>query len=194
MAEPLRRDDVLVSIARAARQAGAVVFVGNGFNARALCALADHPDNFYMVGSMGLCPTIAAGFSHASGRPAIAIEGDGNALMGLSGYPAAAQAARPPFIHCVLDNLVYETTGGQLTLSAGVDFPLLARAAGYGQVVQVSGREELELALDAALSASSSTFLHIRTVRQDQPRHPRVPYSPPAIAERFRRAGEITTQ
>lgn len=188
MTELLSRDDVIRTVAGVSRRAGAVVFIGNGFNARALCALADHPDNFYMVGSMGLGPALAAGFSHCSGRPTAVLEGDGNALMGLSGYPVAVQAARAPFLHCVLDNRLYETTGGQLTLADKVDLPAVARACGYGEVHQARDLAELEQLAAAALTGSSRTFLYLRTGRQTGPKHPRVAYTPPEIAERFRRA------
>src|SRR6266849_3100530 len=98
----MKRDEVLSLIATIAEKKRAFIFVGNGYNARALCALADHPYAFYMVGSMSLCPTLAAGFSHFVKAPVIAIEGDGNALMGMSGFPVASNAASGAFVHVVL--------------------------------------------------------------------------------------------
>src|SRR5207302_1935480 len=117
----MTRDDVLKTIAKIVKGKNAAVFIGNGYNARALCALSDNENIFYMLGSMSLGPTLAAGFSHFSHKPLIVIEGDGNALMGLSSYPVAVFAAASPFIHIVLDNAVYESTGGQKTLSPYVD-------------------------------------------------------------------------
>jgi len=187
MSEPLVRDSAILAIAAAARRAGAVVFAGNGFNARALAALADHPDNFYMLGSMGLGPVLAAGFSRCSGTPTVVIEGDGNALMGLSGHPAALGAARTPFVHCVLDNGVYETTGGQRTLSPAVDMMLLARGCGYPEVHRVATGGELTARLDAALARRRHTFVQVQTRRSDGPTHPRVPYDPPQVVTRFGR-------
>ena len=93
----MTRDEILRLVAKMARGAGAAVFTGNGYNARTLAALDDRPEFFYMVGSMGLCPTLAAGFAHRSRMPVIVVEGDGNALMGLSGFPvtACASSCRP---------------------------------------------------------------------------------------------------
>jgi thiamine pyrophosphate-dependent acetolactate synthase large subunit-like protein len=122
----LRRDDVLLAAAAGARRWDAAIFVGNGNNARAMATLDDRPQNFYMVGSMGEYPCVAAGFAARSRTPVIAIEGDGNALMGMSGWPAVRATAARSFVHVVLDNGVYETTGSQLTLAHAVDLPAVA--------------------------------------------------------------------
>src|SRR6266566_7694195 len=126
----MKRDEALRAIAAAAVKSRAAVFVGNGYNARALYALADRGEFFYMVGSMGLCSTLAAGFAHCVQMPVIAVEGDGNALMGLSGFPVASKAARGQFIHVVLDNGQHESTGGHQGLSSQIDFGLVASGAG----------------------------------------------------------------
>jgi phosphonopyruvate decarboxylase len=184
----ITRDDALRLVVSAANERNAVVFVGNGYNARALCAIADQPRFFYMVGSMGLCPTLAAGFSHCARVPVIAVEGDGNSLMGLSGYPVAATAARGPFVHLVLDNGSYETTGGQATLSAQVRFDAVAVAAGYDRAHHPADLESLRETLAVALQASQRTFICVSTALTTDPAHGRVPYLPEEITGRFREA------
>jgi len=181
------RDEILRLVARMARGAGAAVFTGNGYNARTLAALDDRPEFFYMVGSMGLCPTLAAGFAHRSRMPVIVVEGDGNALMGLSGFPVTACASSAAFVHIVLDNGLYETTGGQKTLAARVDFGLLALGAGYDRVYRPEDLLALEGALEGALPQAQRTFIVVRTDRQTSAPYPRVPYHPREIAERFRK-------
>jgi thiamine pyrophosphate-dependent acetolactate synthase large subunit-like protein len=183
-----RRDDVLAAAARVADEHEAALFVGNGYNARAVAALADRPRSFFMVGSMGLCPTLAAGYAHARGEPVVAIEGDGNALMGLSGFPVVARAATERFVHVVLDNGLYETTGGQTTLASGVDFGLLALASGYARVYRPQTLESVATAVEAGLGDGGSTFVYVRTEPGADPLHPRVPYHPREIARRFREA------
>jgi len=179
------REEAILAVARAAQRAGAAVFAGNGYNARTLAALAGRPEHFCMVGSMGLGPLIAAGFSHCSGRATIVVEGDGNALMGLSGWPAAVKAAAAPFVHVVLDNGVYETTGGQKTLAPGVDFLALAGGCGYQRAVRVETVAALDETLATALRGPAKTFLHVPSRRQTGAAHPRVPYTPEEIAARF---------
>lgn len=182
----MTREEVLQVVDRAAAAAGAALFTGSGCNAQALAAIADRPSHFYMLGSMGLCATLAAGFSGRSGRPVVAVEGDGNALMGLSGLPVAAAAAGRPFVHIVLDNGLHETTGGQLTLAGGVDFGLLALGAGYERLYRVSDLAGLDAALQAGLSSRERTFVHAATEPDQGPPRPRVAHHPREIARRFR--------
>ena len=184
----MNRDEVLRLVASVAKSNKAVIFVGNAFNARALCALDDQADFFYMVGSMGLCPTLAAGFSHCMRIPVIAIEGDGNALMGLSGFPVAAKVSSAAFVHLVLDNGVYETTGGQQTLSTQVDFMQIALGMGYDHCLHPDDLQSLESFLAAALQGIDRSFIYVGTTVSTGIIHPRVPYHPHLITQRFREA------
>jgi len=184
----MNRDEVLRLVASVAKSNKAVIFVGNAYNARALCALDDQEDFFYMVGSMGLCPTLAAGFSHCMRIPVIAIEGDGNALMGLSGFPVAAKVSSAAFVHLVLDNGVYETTGGQQTLSTQVDFMQIALGMGYDHCLHPDDLQSLESFLAAALQGIDRSFIYVGTTVSTGIIHPRVPYHPHLITQRFREA------
>lgn len=187
----MKRDEVLSLIATLAEKKGAYTFVGNASTARALCALADHPHAFYMVGSMSLCPALAAGFSHFVQDPVIAIEGDGNALMGLSGFPVASNAAHGAFVHVVLDNGLYETTGGQQTLSARLDFVQVALASGYTHGYHPDTLVALASLLEAALESKEPTFLCVSTETSTGITHPRVPYHPHHITQRFCEAVQL---
>jgi phosphonopyruvate decarboxylase len=188
MTEKMYRDDVLWAATKVASRMGAVIFVGNGNNARALYAIDDRPEIFYMVGSMGLCAALAAGFSHCAQVPTMVIEGDGNTLMGLSGLPAVTKAAKEKFVHLVLDNGIYETTGGQKTLASMVSFKEIAIATGYECVHQPKNLEELEAMIAIALTAHYRTFLYIATRPQAGVQHPRVGHHPHDIATRFMEA------
>lgn len=186
----MKRDEALSIIAGIAKRNDATVFVGNGSNARAFYVLADEPHVFYMVGSMGLCPTLAAGFSHSARTPVIAVEGDGNALMGLSGFPVASNAAgmENAFVHVVFDNGLYETTGGQLTLSYQVDFVQLASSSGYDHCYHPDTPQTLTMLLETALQEKQKAFFFISTEVSTEAMHPRVPFHPRIIAQRFRDA------
>ena len=184
----MTRDEVLNVIADSALKNSAALFIGNGYNARTLCAIKDQPQFFYMLGSMGLCPTLAAGFSHCTSRPVIAVEGDGNALMGLSGFPVASAAAQGSFVHLVIDNGLYESTGGQQNLSPQVDFLQMALGAGYDLAYRPEDLSSLEALLKWALQQSQRIFFHVLTSAKDGIIHPRVSYHPYQITERFREA------
>ncbi|HEU4730031.1 MAG TPA: thiamine pyrophosphate-dependent enzyme [Kofleriaceae bacterium] len=176
---------MLRAILAAVRSASGAMFVGNGANARVAHALDDAPWVFYMMGSMGMCAPLAAGFSRFAGRPVVAVEGDGNAVMGLSGLPVVAAAARPPFLHIVLDNGTYETTGGQRVLAPDLLFVRAAGGAGYDPVRDIAGMEELADALERGLVAEQVGFLRVRIEPDTAPLPPRVRYSPEQIPPRF---------
>ncbi|HJT59508.1 MAG TPA: thiamine pyrophosphate-dependent enzyme [Ktedonobacteraceae bacterium] len=180
------RDEALDVIADVALKNGAALFIGNGYNARSLCAIRDRAQFFYMLGSMGLGPTLAAGFSHCSGKPVIVVEGDGNALMGLSGFPVASNAARGAFVHLVLDNGLYESTGGQCNLSFQVDFLQVAQGAGYEAAYRAEDTDSLAMLLEYTLAETRPSFLHVPTGAKDGIIHPRVPFHPNQVAQRFR--------
>jgi thiamine pyrophosphate-dependent acetolactate synthase large subunit-like protein len=182
----MTRDEALNIIAESALKNAAALFIGNGYNARSLCAIKDRAQFFYMLGSMGLGPTLAAGFSHCTGKPVIVVEGDGNALMGLSGFPVASSAARGSFVHLVLDNGVYESTGGQQNLSFQVDFLQVAHGVGYEAAYRAEDTGSLASLLEHTLGQTQRTFLHVPTGTKDGIIHPRVPYHPNQIAQRFR--------
>ena len=84
-----------------------------------LWASGQRPQNFYMLGSMGLAVPIALGVALAQpARQVFALEGDGSLLMqlGALGTIAAAGAEEPGVI--VFDNGTYQITGSQPALTS----------------------------------------------------------------------------
>lgn len=181
----MNRESVIQTIGRCSKQNGVYVFVGNGYNARALCALEDHESFFYMVGSMGLCSTLAAGFAHFTDQPVIAVEGDGNALMGMSGLPVVSQATdQKTFVHVVLVNGVYETTGGQKNLAPYVRFSQIALGSGYDRVLQPSDMDSFSTALESSIRTNQRTMIIVKTEKSNVI-HERVKYDPVEVKDRF---------
>lgn len=185
----MTRDDLVEAVTRACAGHAAVLFVGNGSVARSVATLHDRDEVFYMVGSMGLCSSIAAGFCHARRRPVVALEGDANLLMGMSGLPAVARATRGrTFVHVVADNGQCETTGGQRTVTDGVDVERLAAACGYERSARCEDADDVTVVLDQALTEGGSWMLHAPVVPGTSPKHARVPQHPREITRRFRDA------
>ena len=74
------------------------------------------PQNFYMLGSMGLTIPIALGVAIAQPkRHAIALEGDGSLLMQLGCLATVAMLKPKNLTIVVWDNGIYQITGGQKT-------------------------------------------------------------------------------
>ena len=94
------------------------------------------PQNFYMLGSMGLAIPIALGVALAQpGRGIVALEGDGSLLMQLGCLTTVAALGPKNLVIVVMDNGCYQITGGQPTATAAVGAggaDVVAIAAGCG--------------------------------------------------------------
>jgi thiamine pyrophosphate-dependent acetolactate synthase large subunit-like protein len=98
--------------------------------------LSDQPLDFaYMPSSMGQGPALGLGLALAHPEHgAIVINGDGSMLMNLGSLVSLANHPANVFV-VIIDNGIYEITGGQATAGKGhTDFAGLARAAGIGRV------------------------------------------------------------
>jgi phosphonopyruvate decarboxylase len=164
------------------------VLHANGYICRESFAVADRPQSFYMIGSMGLAPAIALGLALARPRRRVVVfDGDGNLLMNLGILPMIAAWQPPNLLHLVFDNEVYGSTGNQASASRAVRLDRLAAAAGVASATAVSDPEGLEAALRAALATPGPHFVlaKVTAVEADVPR---IPYGPAALRDRFRTA------
>lgn len=168
------------------------VVAANGYISREACAIADRPQNFYMIGSMGLASAIALGLSLGRpGRPVVVLDGDGNLLMSLGTLPMVAALGARRLVHCVFDNEVYGSTGNQRSLSRHVRLDRVAAAAGYRTAAAVTGAPEISAAVESALGGVGPHFV-LAKVTAEEADVPRIPYAPTAIRDRFRAAVAAT--
>ena len=150
-----------------------------------LWSAGHRPQNFYMLGSMGLAIPIAFGVALAQPkRHVIALEGDGSLLMQL-GCLATIAAQKPKNLTIVImDNGLYQITGGQRTPAAGTaDYVALARAAGLSKCAWAGDEEDFEKLIDAALAEGGPSFIAARI--DDQPGVGTTDRDPVQIRERF---------
>jgi len=164
----------------------------NGYICRESFAVRDRPENFYMIGSMGLASSIGLGAALArDDRTVVIFDGDGNLLMNLGILPMIGDAGRRRrprrFVHIVFDNGVYASTGGQPSPGQATRLDRVAAAAGYARTVCVTTAREISLAVTEALESEGPSFLLARVTAEDKPA-PRIPYPPEEIRDRFRRA------
>lgn len=109
-----------------------VLLTTTGFTSRAFRALGPIKNHFPMAGSMGCVASIGLGIAlSCPGRKVIVIDGDGALLMRLGVLTTIGYYGPTNFIHIVLDNEAYESTGSQPSASSRIDFPLIALGAGY---------------------------------------------------------------
>src|SRR6185436_2338733 len=160
----------------------------NGYICRESFSVADRPQSFYMIGSMGLAPAIALGLALA--RPArrtVVFDGDGNLLMNLGILAMIGGRRTPNLLHLVFDNEVYGSTGNQASPSREVRLDRLAAGAGYRTAVAVAGPDELGAALASTRAADGPHFVLIKVTREEAPA-PRITYAPAVLRDRFRSA------
>jgi len=94
-----------------ARHPHAAIVFANGLNSREASAVADRPQNLYLLHGMGEAVSVGVGLKTA--RPdleVVVVDGDGNAWMGLA---ALSLLPRDGIEYYVLANGTYETTGAQ---------------------------------------------------------------------------------
>ncbi len=164
------------------------VIHANGYVCRESFAVADRPQNFYMIGSMGLASAIALGLAVA--RPdltPVIFDGDGNLLMNLGILPLVGALAPRNLVHVVFDNEVYGSTGNQRSVSASVRLDYLAAAAGYRCVTAAVTAEAIREAVGGALARPGPHFVLVKVTPREAP-VPRIPHPPEAIRDRFRSA------
>ncbi len=129
-----------------------------------LWAAGQRPQNFYMLGSMGLAFPIALGVALAQPkRHVFALEGDGSLLMQLGCLSTIAALAPTNLTLVVMDNGVYQITGGQPTPAAGgADFVAAAQALGISGAAWAADEEDFERLCEAGLSAGKPTLIAVR--------------------------------
>jgi thiamine pyrophosphate-dependent acetolactate synthase large subunit-like protein len=157
-----------------------------GYLARTAQAVKHRPSNFYMIGSMGMASSIALGIAYAKPRrKVIALDGDGAVLMNLGALPTAGALGLPNFLHIVIDNESYESTGGQPSYSSAVKLERIAESSGYRHAARVSTPAALKKAVPLFLKRKGPSFLLVRVQNDPAPAAPRVADEPEVITRLF---------
>ncbi len=124
----------------------------------------DQSNRFYMVGSMGGAAGFGLGIARAQpDREVLVLDGDGAVLMKMGTLATAGMLSPRKFHHVVFDNGAYESTGGQITASHGVDLALVALACGYQRADTTDNDRELVELLNEHFETDGPTFLRVLT-------------------------------
>ena len=129
-----------------------------------LWAAGQRPENFYMLGSMGLAIPIALGVALAQpGRRVFALEGDGSLLMQLGSLGSVAASGARNLAIVVFDNGMYQITGQQKSLTAStVDLVATAKGAGLGQSEWAADEAHFEALVERALKGDGPWLIGAR--------------------------------
>jgi phosphonopyruvate decarboxylase len=157
-----------------------------GYTSRELYEIEDSEHNFYMFGSMGCAGSIGLGLSR--GKPdkdIVVIDGDGALLMRLGSMSTIGFYEPENLLHIVLDNNSYESTGGQKTASAGVNFIDIAHACGYTNSVYVHTLDELKDHIIKWKNHKELTFMYLKIREGTKEELGRPSITPQMIRQRF---------
>lgn len=142
---------------------GDVLLGATGFSGRELQQYTEHPGRFYMMGSMGCLPALGLGLADCHrGRTVFVLDGDGALLMKLGSLATIGRRRPANLVHLLFDNQAYESTGGQPTLAAGIDFCALARECGYPAQAAIADLEAFRALLGSLPGRPKPLFVHVR--------------------------------
>ena len=164
-----------------------LVLSTTGMISREVFTTRDRPENFYMIGSMGLLSSFGLGLALlAPQRRVFVLEGDGSALMSLGALPLIAAEHPGNLVHIVLDNEAYESTGAQPSISSKVDLGDVAKSCGYRRVAWVDAVEGLHRALFECDLGNGPYMILAKVGIAPVKGIPRVSHSPTDIRDRVR--------
>jgi thiamine pyrophosphate-dependent acetolactate synthase large subunit-like protein len=165
---------------------GEAVVAGIGNTNFDLLEAGHRPQNFYMLGSMGLSVPIALGIALAQPeRRVVSLEGDGSILMNLGCLATVATQAPENLSIIIWDNGLYQITGKQATATASVtDLVEVARGIGIASSYWASDEHAFDQLVEQVLDRSGPHFIAARV--DDAPGTARPERNPVLLKERFR--------
>jgi len=163
-----------------------VVLTSTGKTGRELFELQDSPHNFYMIGSMGCVSSIGLGAALVrSDKRVIAIDGDGALLMRMGSLATNGYYRPSNMLHLLLDNNSHDSTGGQDTVSANVDFVEIAHSCGYDKACSTNELGEVEKNISDWKNTPALTFVHVAIRKGSKKNLGRPTVKPHQVKERL---------
>lgn len=152
--------------------------------------ISESPRDFhYLPSSMGQGVPLGLGLCLAKpGLGVIVVTGDGGLLMNLGCLVTAAQFQVPLFV-VLIDNGLYEVTGGQPVAGAGrLDYVAIALGAGFERVYGYETRAEWSAGVEECLTGEGPVFVWLRVAGEKGKATPTAPLPMAEQIERLRGA------
>ena len=154
-----------------------------GIPSKELYAVKDRPENFYMLGSMGLASSIGVGLALSQPRTVVVFDGDGAILMNL-GSLATIAYYRPRNLKLIIfDNAAYGSTGSQTTIAEKVEVANISKGCGLKTYV-VETREDLQPTLQVQLRIEETVVIVVK-ISKENAKVPEIDLEPEEIKVRF---------
>jgi sulfopyruvate decarboxylase alpha subunit len=165
--ERMRRQECVGALVGALGEEELVV-TGLGYAAFDVYAAGDRARNFYLSGALGSAAAVAFGLAASRpGERVVCVDGEGSLLANL-GALATIGRYGPPNLTCViLDNEMFQITGGQSTHTAwGTDLALVAAGCGIESARAVATLEDFRAAFGSTRRTPGPHFLVAKVDRQ----------------------------
>lgn len=159
-----------------------------GKTSRELFNVRERDLNFYMVGSMGSASSLGLGLTLGGVESVVVLDGDGAVLMRLEALASIGWQRPSGFIHVVLDNAAYESTGNQPSISPAIDLEGVALACGYATATSVLTAAGLAREYARCAAEPGPHLIRVKIVSGSDPKLGRPTVAPPDIAARFQQA------
>lgn len=154
---------------------------------RELYSLGHRSNQLYVVGSMGCASGVALGVHLGSSgrRKVVVLDGDGAALMKMGTLATIGTAAPRNFVHVIIDNEAHESTGGQATVSGGIDFGMIAAGCGYRSIWRADTPDALVDAARDVAQSEGPALIHVKVAIGSPPDLGRPGLTPVQVKDEF---------
>ncbi len=164
----------------------AAMIATTGKCGRELFTISDREQHLYQVGSMGCAAAMGLGVALNTQKKVIVIDGDGALMMKMGSLATVGAYAPENLVHIVLDNGTYDSTGGQPTVSPGVDFAQIAASCGYKHGYRCSTPDAFNKAVQQATATAGPHLVHMKIAAGSAGNLGRPTVMPADVARRFK--------
>jgi sulfopyruvate decarboxylase subunit beta len=184
----MRRFDAIREVVQAVRDELIVCTLGHP--SQELYMIRDRPQNFYMLGSMGLASSIGLGLALSQRKKVVVIDGDGAVLMNLGTLATIAVNGPRNLVLIIIDNQAYGSTGYQASFTShGICLAEIARACGIRKSIAVERQGTIRGTMGSILHEGDGPYcVVIKTERGNPYDLAPIPCDAVAIRDRFMRS------
>lgn len=182
----ISRIQALTAAVRSLPEAAFVVTCGA--TSREMAAVADQPNNLYLLDSMGLTTSVALGLAiglRDSAPHVVAIDGDGSLLMNLGSLATIGAYGPSNLTILLLDNGEHASAKGVPTTSERIDICRVAEGCGIDAEELTTDMDVVERLRAAAIDGRPH-LLRVRIARGNEPDVPWLHADPVVLGDRFR--------
>ncbi len=166
-----------------------IVVSNIGHPSQELYQINDRPQNFYMLGSMGLASSIGLGIAMSQLQKVVVIEGEGSVLMNLGGLATIGINQPKNLCLFIIDNEAYGSTGFQPTFtSRGLDLAKICQSCEITKTHLCQNEFEFNKILPEVLGDNPGPFCVIIKASKEMPDNLKIiPYNPQFIKNRVKK-------